>query len=317
MDASEEEDGNPMTLKSIEGLIKKHGQYRTPELNDVLYLHYQGFTNIANLEAYTGVKALWLNNNAISKIEGLNTLENLKCLYLANNIIEDIEGLDALENLDTLSLSYNYVHTVQGLSKLKHLTSLELDHNKLHDPDDLNGVLEAPSIQILNISHNEIEDERFLEVLSGLKDLRVLRNEGNPVTRTMKNYRRRIILTFPELRFLDDAPVTEEDRRLAIAWGKGGHDAEKAERELIKAEKDEKHMKHMKEFREMQRKAIIEAGQSLADHPDLLSDDEEKAVTTQEEEEKPDDDSIFFVTEGADVPDPEGKQHPSEETDVD
>lgn len=43
----------------------------TPELNEVLYLHYKGFTNISNLEKYTGLKTIWLEHNAITKIENI------------------------------------------------------------------------------------------------------------------------------------------------------------------------------------------------------------------------------------------------------
>lgn len=297
----EEEAGKPITEKALKELIKKHKLYSTPELNDVLYLHYQGFTKISNLEPYTGLKALWLNHNAISQIEGLDNLKELKCLYLGNNIIDEIKGIDQLTQLDTLSLSYNYVTKITGLSKCQNLKTLELDHNKLRNPDDLIGILEAPSLQILNISENNIADEKFAEILSGLKNLKVLRANGNPVCREMKNYRRRIILMFPELTYLDDAPISEEDRRLALAWQKGGKEAENAERIQIKKEKDAAHMKSMKEFRSMQRKALLDAGLSLDDHPDLKSDDENETISEQKEESEEKNDEIFFVTEGADI----------------
>ena len=178
-------------------------------------------------------------------------MTNLTCLYLANNLIEEITGLEKLENLDTLVLSSNFISKVDGLSGCKKLTTLSLDHNKFRNPENLAGLADTPTITILNMNNNTIENEDFAEVIKPLQALRVLRMEGNGVTRQMKNYRRRLTLMFPELRFLDDAPVTEEDRRLANAWNEGGLQAERAERILIKKEKDEQHAEHMRKFNEL------------------------------------------------------------------
>jgi dynein assembly factor 1 len=250
----EEEDGAPITKRAIKAAIKKHNLYSTPELNDVLYLHYQGFTRIQKLGAFVNLKALWLNNNAISKIEGLDELKNLTCLYLQNNIIDSIAGLEQLTKLDTLCLSHNYVARADGIRTCQALTTVELDHNKFRDPTGLSELACVPHIQILNLNNNDIATEEFASVLQGLVNLRVLRMIGNPVTREMKNYRRRLILQFEDLKFLDDAPVDDDERRCALAWSTGGRQAEKTEREKIKAEKDSRHAENMRKFREMQKK---------------------------------------------------------------
>lgn len=293
----EEEEGVPISEKVLKEVIKKHNLYTTPELNDVLYLHYKGFTSIQNLDPYINLKALWLNNNAISKIEGLSKLVNLKCLYLQNNIIEEIEGLEELHQLDTLSLSHNYISRIQGLAGCTSLSTLELDHNKFKEPQNLVKIVEAPSITILNLTQNVIESEEIAEVLKGLTQLRVLRMDGNQVTRNMPNYRRRLILMFPELRFLDSEPVEPDDRRIAEAWGRGGLEEEKRERQKIREEKDRIHAENMAKFNEMQNRHRRN------------TEEEKKEESTNEgkiEEINNGDDDSFFVTEQVqEMPEPE------------
>lgn len=79
-----------MTPQSIRALCKKNDLYLNPSLNDVLYLHFQGFDEIACLEDYTQLKCLWLESNAIARIQGLEKQRHLKCLFLQNNLIRVI-----------------------------------------------------------------------------------------------------------------------------------------------------------------------------------------------------------------------------------
>lgn len=79
-----------MTPDKIRALCKKNDLYMTPDLNEVLYLHFQGFDGIAGLEDYTQLKCLWLDSNAIAEIRGLDNQRNLKCLFLQNNLIRVI-----------------------------------------------------------------------------------------------------------------------------------------------------------------------------------------------------------------------------------
>jgi dynein assembly factor 1 len=69
--------------------------------------------------------------------------------------------------------------------------------------------------------------------------LAVLYLQGNEVTKKIKNYRKVLISKIPTLKYLDDRPVFEEDRRFAEAWAKGGLDEERKERETFKKEKDD------------------------------------------------------------------------------
>lgn len=76
-----------MTRERIRALCKKNDLYLNASLNEVLYLHFQGFDEIACLEDYTQLKCLWLDSNAIPLIQGLDNQPHLKCLFLQNNLI--------------------------------------------------------------------------------------------------------------------------------------------------------------------------------------------------------------------------------------
>jgi dynein assembly factor 1 len=272
------DEGIPMTLKAILKTCERHNLYQVPELNDVLYLNSQGFSHIANLDLFVNVKALWLNNNALFEIDHLDSLVNLSCLYLQENAIETMSGLDNLVSLETMILSHNYIEKIENLSGCTSLTTLELDYNQLRDSISLEGLKECPTLQVLNISHNSLEGADVLDVLASLRQLRVLRLEGNPLVRKIPNYRRQVINLFPELKFLDDSPVTERDRRLAAAWKAGGKAAENEMRHTINDETEQKMRAGLRDFRRMQRDAMLERGGKIADHPELLSSDDEDAA---------------------------------------
>jgi dynein assembly factor 1 len=68
-------------------------------------------------------------------------------------------------------------------------------------------------------------------------------------------YRKTTIAKVKTLTYLDDRPVFEEDRRHAEAYNRGGIDAERAERDIMRAERDAKQLKQHTDFKNMMRKA--------------------------------------------------------------
>ena len=69
-----------MTKSVLRDICTKNKLYRTPHLNDKLYLNFKGFTHIADLEEYTSLKALFLEGNALQSLVGMPNLEELRCL---------------------------------------------------------------------------------------------------------------------------------------------------------------------------------------------------------------------------------------------
>lgn len=253
-----------MTKPLLKKLCKDNGLYGTPSINDKIYLHYKGFPCIENLDEYTDLKVIWLEGNGLQKIEGLENQKMLKTLYLQENIFDKIEGLDAQVELDTLNLSKNYITKVENIAHMKVLSTLNLAHNRLKTYDDLKEILTCPSIQVLDLQQNRLEDPAVIDLFAQIPDLRVLYMMGNPCVKQITHYRKMMIYKCKQLKYLDDRPVFDEERRRVDVWGAAfelhGFDAaQEAEREELRAirrEKDEQDERNYQQFSE-----LMKAGQ--------------------------------------------------------
>ena len=242
-----------MTLKWINKFLCSNYKlyYRTHELNECLYLHFKGFRQIENMDTFSNLKVLYMEGNAIKKIQGLDKLVNLMSLYLHQNLIEKIEGLENLKLLSNLNLSENCISKVENLGELPLLSNLQLKSNRIgvNGLEDLSGLKELKNITVVDIADNRIEEAEVREVLQEIPSLRVLYLQGNGCVRKIPHYRKTIISSIKELRYLDDKPVFEDERRFADAFSKGGLEAEKKERETYRKEKQDAEIQRVKDFR--------------------------------------------------------------------
>lgn len=235
--------------------------YRTFELNEKLYFHYKGFERIENMDLFPELKCLYWEGNGVSNIEGLDNCQQLLALYIQENAIKKISGLDMLHRLHTLQLSDNLIAKIENLGNCVALDSLYLKNNRIGHGglSDLEGLLEVPSLACLDIQGNKVNDPELIDdILVKMPNMKVLYLQNNGISKsgnTIKNYRKTIIAKIKTLRYLDDRPVFEEDRRHAEAFNQGGIDAERAERDLMKKEKNDAHHEYHRRFKEMMREA--------------------------------------------------------------
>ncbi|XP_009211412.1 protein phosphatase 1 regulatory subunit 42 isoform X2 [Papio anubis] len=208
---------------------------------------------IEDLSLCKNLSVLYLYDNCISQITNLNYATNLTHLYLQNNCISCIENLRSLKKLEKLYLGGNYIAVIEGLEGLGELRELHVENQRLplgekllFDPRTLQSL--AKSLSILNISNNNIDDIRDLEILENLnqliavdnqllhvKDLEFLLNKlmklwkidlnGNPVCLKPK-YRDRLILVSKSLEFLDGKEIKNIERQFLMNW-KASKDAKK------------------------------------------------------------------------------------------
>ena len=236
----DENDIRIITENFCKKLCLYNGGYDSPALNMNLYLHFQGFRKIQNLDNFKNLQVLYLENNSINKIEGLEKLIDLRCLYLQNNYIKQIEGLDNNINLSIFNISNNKIKAIRGMAKLQKLENFYISKNELSTIEDLNNLLELKSLSLLDIQNNNFSENSndFLFFLRKIENLKVLYLRGNEVCRSIPNYRRTIIIRLNNLTYLDDKPIKQEDRIGAIAYLKGGYEAEKEARLKFREEND-------------------------------------------------------------------------------
>ena len=263
-----------MTPKVLKNICKTLKLYQTPYLNDVLYLHYKGFSKIECLDEYTGLKCLWLECNGITAIENVSHLKELRCLYLQQNLITKLENLDDLDILDTLNVSNNCINTIENVSHLTKLNTLQISHNRLETLDDIKHLEECQSIGVLDLSNNRLKDPAILDVFSKMLNLHVLNLMGNPVAKEIKNYRKTIILQCKSLTYLDDRPVFPQERACAEAWAQGGYEAELKEKELW-VNKERRKIQESVEY-------LCSIRENAQKQTQSTSDGEEKDVEDQE-----------------------------------
>ena len=99
-----------------------------------------------------------------------------------------------------------------------------------------------------------------------MPNLKVLYLQNNGVIGKIRNYRKTVISKLPNLKYLDDRPVFDDDRRNAEAFARGGMEEERAERARIAEEKKARDDYNRLSFKEMIARARAEkAAKDLAE----------------------------------------------------
>jgi len=247
--------GSEMSKEELKKLIDSDRRmyYRTEELNDKLYIHYKGWRDLKNLDGWTGLKTLYAECNAFSTISGLHNCSQLRSLFLQENCITKISGLENCPELWSLNLSSNFIERIEGLENCKGLNTLLVAKNKI----GFGGVADIEKLADTNICTVDIQDNRLEdpdivpEVFARMKSLRVLYLKGNGAAKKIVNYRKSLTVYCKDMRYIDDRPVFEDDRRQAEAFNRGGIEEQRAEQKRIREEKNEQEERNRRRFGEM------------------------------------------------------------------
>ncbi|KAJ8537449.1 hypothetical protein ON010_g13148 [Phytophthora cinnamomi] len=136
-----------------------------------------------------------------------------------------------------------------------------LKSNYLTSAKDIAHILELPSLSVLDIQSNRINDVDIVDILAQLPNLKVLYLQGNEVVKHIKQYRKTLVYRCRKLKYLDDRPVFDDERRRVEAWGKAleasngdmkaAQEAERQEMDTIRREKKERDEQNFLYFEQM------------------------------------------------------------------
>eukprot|EP01060_Flectonema_neradi_P033735 TRINITY_DN5740_c0_g1_i1.p1 TRINITY_DN5740_c0_g1~~TRINITY_DN5740_c0_g1_i1.p1 ORF type:complete len:377 (+),score=96.48 TRINITY_DN5740_c0_g1_i1:135-1265(+) len=226
-----------MTAKNLAKVCKDAGYYRTPHLNEVLYFHFKGFCEITDaISEYVNARCLWIEGNAIAEIENLDKLTELRQIYFQDNCIRKITGLNNLTNLVTLNFTNNFINKIEGLEACSSLKSLILKNNRIKQLTDFEYILKLPHLETLDLTANNIEDEKALDIFAKCPSLLSLYIHQNPFVKKIKPYRKTVVGRCKKLKYLDDRPVFVDERRATNAFMENGIEGERSERALMREE---------------------------------------------------------------------------------
>jgi hypothetical protein len=140
--------------------------------------------------------------------------------------------------------------------------------------DDIKHVLQVPSLSVLDLQSNRINDPSIVDILSRMPNLKVLYLQGNDVVKEIKHYRKTIIYRCPLLKYLDDRPVFDDERRRVNVWGRvldetngdfnAAQEAERLEMQKIRDEKKQKDEDNFRHFEQLMAEGRRKRAEELA-----------------------------------------------------
>jgi len=276
-----------LTERFLKQMSQSNELYRTPSLNEKLYLPHKGIASLGSaLERYTGLKSLFLEGNALESLAGLSSQPALRCLFCGKNDLQSLDGIENVPLLATLDVSNNRLCSLAGIEHLHQLGTLMASSNKFSDLQSVCSELSSLSdvLHTLDLSNNSIDGdpEHLVHAMSHMRGLAALYLKGNPVVSKMQAYRKRLIAEMPSLNYLDDRPVGDTERRCALAWLSDGLEAEQAERQRARDEEAERHAANREHLSALRNAAAEARAQREADAAAAESDDDSDNADNRE-----------------------------------
>eukprot|EP01138_Halocafeteria_seosinensis_P000792 gb/GECG01000813.1/.p1 GENE.gb/GECG01000813.1/~~gb/GECG01000813.1/.p1 ORF type:complete len:569 (+),score=133.71 gb/GECG01000813.1/:1-1707(+) len=233
-------------------LLEEDAERQAQQKEDPLATDALQAKRLEEMELYE-LEGVALSFRKIHKIENLDAFTKLRTLQLDNNDIDKIQNLDKLTNLEWLDLSFNRIEKIEGLDNLTNLTDLSLANNNISNVDNLECL---QNLEVLSLANNQINSMAEVTKLRQLPNLKVLCLDGNPVSHGEADIRGAVIARLPSLHYLDYKLVTDEERETAFTDHRA--DVEKLKRNEEQLKQKQKQEAEQQEYLKHVRSAGLE-----------------------------------------------------------
>ncbi|XP_049823007.1 uncharacterized protein LOC109596357 isoform X3 [Aethina tumida] len=199
---------------------KKKFEDKNSIFNGCLDIFYEKLKNCdkIDLDALFDIDNITLRRSNISEVDDwIKNFKNLRLLILSDNMIEAVHGCNLPRKLHYLELYENHIKSVKALTNNppKKLLYLGLGCNRITTESDLHLLASSKQfrhLKVLDLCNNDIYNlKEVLCQLSQLKTLIALSLEGNPCS-VVKSYKSMVLRIFPELNYLDNTQIMNEDK---------------------------------------------------------------------------------------------------------
>lgn len=137
----------------------------------------KSIVNIDGIERFKNILTLDLSHNFISDLSNLKVLSLLTELFVNENQISSIKFLKSLQNIEILDISHgscgNYI---SDLSPVSALTSLRIFNASGVCAINVNGVLDLPRLEEVDLSSNDLLDINVISDTSPISKLYIQNN---------------------------------------------------------------------------------------------------------------------------------------------
>jgi U2 small nuclear ribonucleoprotein A' len=213
-------DGLPflLHLNASRNLLTSVMTFASPRQLETVDLSHNLLGEIGSWDVHRYLKRLVLRSNFLEFLgSGLQACQHLRILDVAGNCLQEVEGVSHLP-LFELYLGGNQLTSIAGLRGLRNLRILDLANNQLRTLEEMSAS-EHPALIKLDVRGNLLAHRKRIEPLEHCPYLADLYVSPNPVDQ-LPYYRLQMLKRMPQLRNLDDAPATAEEKvKAAVLYG--------------------------------------------------------------------------------------------------